>query len=117
MCPPALHITLGIFFRLFTLFENACHELDVKCHLQGVGGRGYEDYVNKHRRDVELSEKIDKMTAEIRMLDQLITIFTITSSVSNNPSHIARLTQLQSLMSEKKKAIMDMVSYFGAIVH
>ncbi len=28
MCPPGLHITLGIFYRLFTLMENEC-DLDV----------------------------------------------------------------------------------------
>lgn len=30
MCVPALHISLGIFSRLFQLYEQACHELDVK---------------------------------------------------------------------------------------
>lgn len=27
---PALHISLGIFDRLYKLYEDACHELDVK---------------------------------------------------------------------------------------
>ena len=30
MCVPALHISLGIFLWLFQLYEEACHELDVK---------------------------------------------------------------------------------------
>ncbi len=29
VCPPGLHITLGIFYRLFQLMEDDCHELDV----------------------------------------------------------------------------------------
>ncbi len=30
VCPPGLHITLGIFYRLFQLMEDDCHELDVE---------------------------------------------------------------------------------------
>ena len=29
MCIPGLHISLGIFNRLYSLLENACHELDL----------------------------------------------------------------------------------------
>ena len=29
MCPPGLHISLGVFYRLFTLLKQACHELDL----------------------------------------------------------------------------------------
>ena len=32
---PGLHITLGIFFRLFTLLEADCHLLDVKLAERG----------------------------------------------------------------------------------
>ena len=71
-----------------------------------MGGRGYEDYVKNHRRDAELAEKVE---AEINILDQLVTIFTITSSIATNPSHTVRLGQLQSLISGKRKAIQDVV--------
>ena len=30
VCIPGLHISLGIFNLLFTLLENACHELDLQ---------------------------------------------------------------------------------------
>lgn len=30
MAIPALHVSLGIFQRLYELLENACHELDIK---------------------------------------------------------------------------------------
>ncbi len=29
MCPPGLHITLGIFYRIFSLLEEECHLLDL----------------------------------------------------------------------------------------
>ena len=30
VCPPGLHITLGIFYRLWCLLEAGCHELDLE---------------------------------------------------------------------------------------
>lgn len=30
VCPPGLHLTLGIFYRLFSLMETACHRLDLE---------------------------------------------------------------------------------------
>ena len=54
-------ITLGIFFRLFTLFENACHKLDVKGAIQDADGRStYNEYMASRRRNDELEEKIHK---------------------------------------------------------
>ena len=40
VCPPGLHITLGIFLGLFVLLEDACHHLDLTAELTGsAGGR------------------------------------------------------------------------------
>ena len=30
---PGLHLSLGIFLRLFNMLEDACHELDIKVAL------------------------------------------------------------------------------------
>ena len=30
VCPPGLHITLGIFYRIWSLLEEGCHELDLE---------------------------------------------------------------------------------------
>lgn len=110
MCPPGLHITLGIFFRLFNLLENSCHELDVLGLLQGVDGdNAYEQYVRSYRREVELADMCDKVRAETAVLEQLVTVFTLTISIAANPSHITYLGQLQTAVSDKKKELEDMV--------
>lgn len=107
MCPPGLHTTLGIFFRLFTLLEDACHELDVCGFLQGVDGReAYEAYVLSYRRKMEL---VDKCTAAIFILDQLVTLFTLTTAITSTPSQLAQLGQLQSAIADKQKELQDMV--------
>ena len=36
VCLPGLHITLGVFYRLFSLLEEACHNLDVAATCQGM---------------------------------------------------------------------------------
>lgn len=78
--------------------------------LQGVrGGKAYEEYLKSFRREVELADQIDKVKVEMTMLEQLVTIFTITSTVSANPSHVTRLGQLHSAISEKKEWLQDMV--------
>ena len=33
VCLPGLHITLGVYLRLFTLLEDECHALDVEMTL------------------------------------------------------------------------------------
>ena len=30
VCPPRLHLTLGIFYRLWCLLETGCHHLDIE---------------------------------------------------------------------------------------
>lgn len=30
MCLPGLHITLGVYLRLFNLLEDECHKLDME---------------------------------------------------------------------------------------
>ena len=30
MCPPGLHISLGIFYKIWCLVEEGCHELDLE---------------------------------------------------------------------------------------
>jgi hypothetical protein len=118
VCPPALHITLGIFFRLFTLLENACHELDARGLLQGVdGGAAYEAYVVSYRREVDLADKCEEVKAELITLQQQATIFTLTTAIAAMPSHLTHLGHLQSAIADKKKELLDMVTFKNLINH
>ena len=99
---------MGIFFRLFTLLENACHELDV-CGLLPGGSSAYQEYTKSFRREVELVDKCGKVKDQISVLNQLVSFFTLTTSVVANPTHITFLGQLQGAISNKKKELQDMV--------
>jgi hypothetical protein len=101
---------LGIFFRLFSLLEDECHELDARCLLQGVdGGSAYQAYVQSYRREVELAGKCRQAMSAISVMDQIITIFTLTTATATTPSQLAQLGQLQSAVSDKRKELHDMV--------
>ncbi len=99
---------MGIFFRLFTLLEGACHELDVRGLLQGVdGGSTYEAYIMSYRREAELAGKCRQVQAAIYTLDQLVTIFTLNTAIAATPYQLA---QLQSATADKRKELQDMVN-------
>ena len=49
MAIPALHVSLGIFNKLFKMLENACHQLDVKIaeagYMPGNSSNEFTEYV------------------------------------------------------------------------
>ena len=94
------------------MLEQACHGLDEKGVLQGHadGGRTYEEYQRASRRDLELKDEIRSIQSAIRVLQQLITLFTITATTSLNPSHASNLAHLQSAMIDKGKELDKMVN-------
>ena len=62
MCRPGLHITLGIFYRLFCLLEDECHKLDLRIAEEDSideGGTSYGHYVRA-------SEKLKKIKYDLQ---------------------------------------------------
>ena len=75
------------------------------------GGRTYNAYLKSWQKKVELEERILKAKIDIRIMEQLLTVFVVASSVSPNPTVVTRLGQLQSDISEKNKELHDMVIF------
>ena len=69
VCIPGLHISLGIFDRLYNLLADACHELDVLVAEQNAGegraGMSFSQYQEAFRKRTELQKKIDYCQAVI----------------------------------------------------
>ena len=81
VCPPGLHISLDIFFRLFTLLEDACHELDVSVALQstpGSAGPSFIQYTDALQRQSTLRDDIDTVNGQIACLEQIVTLTMVT---------------------------------------
>ena len=82
VCPPALHITLGVFFRLFTLFERDCHQLDLSGALiqssdSASALESYATYAEALRRTHTLADKLDEQKRELTQLEQLVSFLTL----------------------------------------
>ena len=63
MCPPGLHITLGIFYRLFSLLENECHDLDVRVleeDSMDEGGASYSQHMKALDKIKQLKPELER---------------------------------------------------------
>ena len=61
MCLPGLHITLGVFLRLFTLLEDECAKLDLEmaasASLQPGDRQGYIDHTSLIQKERALLDE------------------------------------------------------------
>ena len=72
---PALHITLGVFYRLFSLLENQCYQLDLQHALMKTTPptvQLYTVFFEALKRVHALREKIGRLKEESDLLDQLV---------------------------------------------
>ena len=82
MCVPGLHLSLGIFDRLWTLLEDACKELDLRLaeanHGKGgVGGDTFIQYSVTLQQKASLKSQLDSQKAHANLLEQLATFFSL----------------------------------------
>ena len=82
VCPPALHITLGVFYRLFTLFERECHQLDLTAalHTSSAPGPSLESFrsYSKALQEVHrITDLIEEERSGLNGLQQLVSYLTI----------------------------------------
>lgn len=86
MCLPGLHISLGIFFRLFTLLEDACHRLDFKLALavtesdrpeSSTKPTSFQEYTMAIREKQEVKEQQLKLQSEAETLEQVATYMSL----------------------------------------
>ena len=64
VCPPGLHISLGIFYRLFQLMEDECHVLDNAVSWfedsRERGGPSYSNFMSDSVRERALKDELDR---------------------------------------------------------
>lgn len=103
MCLPGLHITLGIFLRLFTLLEDECHKLDlelVSATVPQSGDRaGYVDFAQAIQKERALLDLQVKVEAELQFLHQTISLLALTST---DPSTDPQMIAVAEILNETK---------------
>ena len=80
MCLPGLHITLGIFNRLFDLLERKCQELDLALASQQVaqGGETFNRYIAALKRHGDLEEELENQEHRIVTFVELLSYLMVT---------------------------------------
>ena len=76
VCLPGLHITLGVFQKIFQLFEQECHKLDLQLAMQGAQGvtsTEFAEYSSALQDLFKSREQLDAAKDEAIMMEQCAT--------------------------------------------
>ena len=75
MAIPALHVSLGIFNKLFKMLENACHQLDIKTaeagYMPGNSSNEFTEYVTTLQTIRQYEEEISKLEDNARTAEEI----------------------------------------------
>lgn len=108
MCPPGLHISLGIFLRLFVLLEADCHKLDVSMRIQGgSGGPSFDKYSAALDHQAELKDELKSQKDGLLVLQRLLTHTITTAGVSSatNPFLLQIVSEIQRTQAKLKSIV------------
>lgn len=96
VCPPALHISLGLFLKHFNSLESACFELDLKVAAtlaknptnqqeETLLGRSYQGYVSSLRSAVNFEKEAETWQANAEQLEEQLTATLIEVADNHHP--------------------------------
>ena len=109
---PGLHISLGIFYRLFTLLETSCHQWDLELAQyasQPDTLHSYKLYSSSLHNLVKLKQELSEETEEANAADQLATFL----AVRGAPQH--QIDYCRQAATTMRKKIEEIVS--SHIIH
>lgn len=99
VCLPGLHMSLGIYDRLWELLEAACTALDLllaKHTSAGALDNSFAEYVAALTKREELNTKLSAAEGRVTTLDQLVTFFSLHTP---NAAHNQQLKALREASS------------------
>ena len=108
VCLPGLHITQGIFQKIFGLLEEACHELDLKlaCHFSSQAHHGsYSVYVDKLRDIAKTKADLDTARQTLAESEQIVVYLSITLDPTNPV-----LQRILRYRAERRKEVETLVT-------
>lgn len=112
MCLPGLHITLGVFFRLFSLLEDECHKLDIELAARKSPDQGdkcsYINYVAKVHQERTLLDQKDILVEELRVLNQTLS-YLVLHTTATTPSTDPAVLAVANVIMGRKTKLADMV--------
>ena len=109
MCLPGLHITLGVFTKIFKLFEDTCHELDLKLACSSsqtaASSSSFDEYHQEMLKMLSAKEDLTSQLQELNVHEQLTTYLSILYGETNEV-----VKGLLKQAEIKRQAIKQMVS-------
>lgn len=100
---PGLHISLGIFLRLFVLLEADCHMLDMTMSIQGgSGGPSFDRYSSALQDKMKLQDEQKELKASLLVLQQLLT-YTLTTGGMTSTTNPLLLEVVSEIQKTKAK--------------
>ena len=108
---PALHIGLGIFYRLYTLLEQAAHQLDLRLAKgkTGSGVLGGKEY-SKHLMTVAtLKEEREAHILAVGVLEQLATQIALCATTETSVE--AQIAHVREAISSYRKKTEELVCF------
>jgi hypothetical protein len=101
----ALHITLGVFQRLFELLELDYHKLDLKLAQSSVqiptSSASYERYMDAKRKAMAIQEEIEQREGQLQGMEQLATYIALVMSATATDSRLALIHQKADELKRK----------------
>ena len=108
--PPGLHISLGIFQRLFTLLEDSCHELDMKLSESTTtptdSTTSFDDLIQARKDMKNLVSEYSQLDPLIRQHQQLLTYLLLTQQ---NPQQSTVIQQIAISINSNSKRLDEIV--------
>ena len=118
MCPPGLHITLGVFYRLFVLLENAAHELDLRYAVDSVQAvASYERQIGLIQEQTQLKDKELHHSQLVRSLTNHMILLVSNLPGTRPTAPNQQITDLWVEVQRKNKELNEMVSLCQQIEH
>lgn len=104
-----------MFYRLFELFEDECHKLDLEMASQMApqagDGHTYSNHCDLVHEERSLLDQKAAAEENVKWLDQVVSLLTLTV-MDGDPSTDEPLKDAIELSGEKKKTLKDIVGYF-----
>lgn len=112
VCLPALHVSLGIFYRLYTLLEQASHQLDLKLAQEKngseqLGGVTFMEYSSKLETLHKLTEERDGHVQAVGVLEQLVTRMALTATSEDSAQ--AQICYVKDMIHSYQQKIHELV--------
>ena len=106
VCIPGLHLSLGIFNRLWTLLEKRCKELDFSLAVENASAGSFLDSADLQTKWSNLQSEVKTSVQYADVISDLLTYSTVTvDDVTASPFHNSLVTELESAQRRRKDLV------------